>query len=128
MWTFRKKQPTTDGPIAATPQPAKSVATGTTRSGVTAERGVLIAPYLTEHASVLADRGQYTFLVHRGAEKTAIARAITARYGVHPVRVATIRVRGKVVRTGRTTGRRSDRKKAIVTLRAGEKIPFGVKT
>ena len=43
---------------------------------------------------------------------------------LHDVLVATIRVLGKTKRMGRTQGKRSDYKKAIVTLKAGESIEF----
>ena len=89
---------------------------------------MLVRPHLTEKSSVLAERRQYTFLVTPDAEKVSIARDVAARYGVHPVRVAIIRLPGKRVRSGKITGQRSGIKKAIVTVRKGEKIPFGVKT
>lgn len=92
-----------------------------------AERSVLVRPHLTEKSSILAERGQYTFIVTPGAEKVSVARAVAARYGVHPIHVAMVRIPGKRVRYGKTEGRRSDIKKAIVMLRPGEKIPFGVK-
>ena len=89
---------------------------------------VLIRPHLTEKSSVLAERGRYTFLVSADAEKTSIARAVAERYGVHPTRVGIVHLPGKEVRYGKTVGRRSVIRKAIVTLRSGETIPFGVKT
>lgn len=89
---------------------------------------VLIRPHLTEKSSVLAERGRYTFLVTPGAEKTSIARAVAERYGVHPTRVGIVNLPGKDIRYGKTVGRRSVVRKAIVTLRSGETIPFGVKT
>jgi len=96
------------------------------RTGASAR--VLIAPYLTEKTSALAERHQYTFLVTDHAEKRSIARAVAERYRVRPIRVAIVRISGKTVRYGRTTGRRSGVKKAIVTLPADQHIPFGVKT
>lgn len=93
-----------------------------------ADRAVLIAPYLTEKSSVLAEIRQYTFLVRPDAEKVTVSRAIAQRYGVHPTRVRIVRTHGKLVQVGRTVGHRSGIKKAIVTLREGETIPFGVKT
>ena len=88
---------------------------------------MLLEPYLTEKSSRLAELGQYTFLVHPHAEKVQIARAVAAKYQVHPRRVAIVRTPGKLVRYGKTQGRRSDVKKAIITLTKGERIPFGVK-
>lgn len=89
---------------------------------------VLIRPHLTEKSSVLAERGRYTFLVTADAVKTSVAQAVAARYGVHPTSVAIVHLPGKEVRYGKTIGRRSVTRKAIVTLRSGESIPFGVKT
>ncbi|MDO8425400.1 MAG: 50S ribosomal protein L23 [bacterium] len=108
-------------PAVSVPAPAV-----TGRGG--ASYSVLLEPYLTEKSSILAERGQYTFLVHLKAEKIQIARAITERYQVHPVRVWVLRTPGKHVRHGRTTGWRSGVKKAIVTLADGETMPFGVRT
>lgn len=93
-----------------------------------AAAGIILAPYLTEKSSRLAGIGQYTFLVARNAEKVAIARAVAARYGVHPVHVTVVNVPGKAVRYGKIPGRRSAMKKAIVSVKTGEKIPFGVKS
>lgn len=106
----------------------KKTTTATDRSGSTSTgTRVLVRPHLTEKSSILAERGQYTFVVMSGAEKVSIARAIAARYGVHPIRVAIVRIPGKRVRYGKTEGWRSPVKKAIVTLKTGEKIPFGAK-
>lgn len=91
-------------------------------------RSVLIRPHLTEKSSVLAEQGRYTFLIAPDAEKVIVARAVAERYGVHPVRVAIVHLPGKSVRYGKAIGRRSPVRKAIITLRTGEKIPFGVKT
>ncbi|MFH1430559.1 MAG: 50S ribosomal protein L23 [Candidatus Uhrbacteria bacterium] len=98
------------------------------RAASGAERDLLIEPYLTEKSSTLAELGQYTFLVRNDAEKVAIMRAIAQRYGVHPEQVRIIRTSGRAVRYGRSVGRRSGTKKAIVRLRAGETLPFGART
>ena len=100
---------------------------GSVREGGVPTGRIIIAPHLTEKASMLAERGQYTFLVARNAEKVAIARAIAAQYAVHPTHVNIVRIAGKRVRFGNREGQRADSKKAIVTLRKGEKIPFGVR-
>jgi large subunit ribosomal protein L23 len=101
-------------------------ASGARASAPTAH-ALLVRPHLTEKASRLAELGQYTFIVSPDAEKVSVARAVAARYGVHPTRVSMIRIPGKIVRYGKTVGRRSAVKKAIVSVRKGEKIPFGVK-
>lgn len=98
------------------------------RASGEAPTSLLIRPYLTEKSSRLAELGQYTFLVVQDAEKVSIAREVARRYQVHPVGVSIVRIPGKIVRHGKTSGRRSALKKAIITVRAGEKIPFGVKS
>lgn len=92
------------------------------------DRNILLEPYLTEKSSIRASHGQYTFLVRPDAEKVTIARAIAQRFHVHPTRVRIVRSPGKVVRYGKTVGQRSGIKKAIITLRTGETMPFGMKT
>ena len=89
---------------------------------------ILVRPYLTEKSARLAELGQYTFEIAPHAEKVEIARAVAARYGVHPTHVTTVRLPGKTVRSGKTQGHRAGVRKAIVTVRKGEKIPFGVKS
>jgi large subunit ribosomal protein L23 len=79
---------------------------------------------LTEKASKLSSElGQYTFEVFRYANKHAIAQAVeqTFKVTVRRVNVMTIRGKNKKSRTGRPTVG-SDYKKAIVTLKAGDKI------
>lgn len=79
---------------------------------------------LTEKASKLSSElGQYTFEVFRYANKHAIAEAVekTFKVTVRRVNVMTIRGKNKKSRTGRPSVT-SDFKKAIVTLKAGDKI------
>jgi large subunit ribosomal protein L23 len=90
--------------------------------------GVLLEPYLTEKSSTLAEGGTYTFLVARGTEKIQIARAIHERYGVAPAHVRIVNLPGKHVRFGKTSGWRAGRRKALIRLKAGDAIPFGVRT
>lgn len=83
---------------------------------------VLLRPMLSEKTTGQEAQGQYTFVVERGATKDAIKQAVKDVYGVSPSRVNVIHVDGKLKRFGRFTGRRSDFKKAIVTLPKGQKI------
>ncbi|MDO8622350.1 MAG: 50S ribosomal protein L23 [bacterium] len=131
LWSRKGQTPTDDR--GASPRPVAAAAPVTSAARTTPRRkstghAVLIRPHLTEKSSVLAERGRYTFLVTADAEKTSIARAVAERYGVHPTRVGIVHLPGKEVRYGRTVGRRSVVRKAIVTLRSGESIPFGVKS
>ena len=68
--------------------------------------------------------GKYTFRVALTANKVQIRQAIEKIFNVKVDKVATMRVLGKTKRMGRTQGKRSDWKKAIVTLKAGQTIEF----
>ncbi len=79
---------------------------------------------LTEKSNLLsAELGQYTFEVAIGATKPAIAQAVEKAFKVTVTRVNTLNYRGKNKRSrqGRPSTT-SDFKKAIVTLKAGDKI------
>ena len=83
---------------------------------------VLIRPIITEKTTLLMQENKYTFQVPLNANKEEIRKAVESIFNVKVEKVATIRVLGKTKRMGRTMGKRSDYKKAIVTLKAGESI------
>ena len=83
---------------------------------------VLIRPIITEKTTLLMQENKYTFQVPLAANKVEIRKAVESIFNVKVEKVATIRVLGKTKRMGRTMGKRSDYKKAIVTLKAGESI------
>ena len=83
---------------------------------------VLIRPIITEKTTLLMQENKYTFQVPLNAKKVEIRKAVESIFNVKVEKVATIRVLGKTKRMGRTMGKRSDYKKAIVTLKAGETI------
>jgi large subunit ribosomal protein L23 len=90
---------------------------------------ILIKPLITEKADSLSERlNQYTFLVHRRANKIEIKKAVESMYKVTVEAVNTLVMPGKVknrsTRTGLIQGRKSSYKKAIVTLAEGEEIDF----
>jgi large subunit ribosomal protein L23 len=92
-------------------------------------RDVIIAPRITEKSMAGALGQQYTFVVHPDATKTQIRHAIEEIFSVDVTKVNTVNVRGKArnfQRRGvRTHGKQSDFKKAIVTLKPGQKIELG---
>ena len=92
-------------------------------------RDVILSPRITEKAMGNALGTQYTFTVHPDATKTQIRHAVEEIFKVNVLKVNTANVRGKVKnfsrRRARTTGRQSDFKKAIVTLKSGQKIELG---
>lgn len=82
----------------------------------------LVKPLVTEKITYLQSEGQYGFEVRPEANKSEIKKAIEAIYDVHVTKVRMINCAGKQVRYGRMSGQRKDRKKAIVTLKKGERI------
>jgi len=83
---------------------------------------ILIKPLVTEKATNLGAFNKYVFAVSPQANKIEIARAIEEIYGIKPVSVNIIKVKGKTIRSGRTFGRRKDWKKAVIALPAGKTI------
>jgi large subunit ribosomal protein L23 len=93
-------------------------------------RRTVIRPVVTEKSIRRTAKSQYTFAVSSAADKRAIAEAIEKVFKVKVLRVNTQRIEGKrkhdMRRRGRRPGvKRSDWKKAIVTLREGDKIELG---
>ena len=88
--------------------------------------GILKRPIVTEKMTELQDKGFYAFEVDLHANKISIAQAVEKKFNVSVVSVRTIRHKGKaksqMTRKGRFAGRTSMWKKAIVRLKAGEKI------
>ena len=91
-------------------------------------RDIIFEPVVSEKTYDLIERSNtYTFLVDRRSNKEEIRDAITSIFEVDVIRVNTIIRKGKVKRTGYVTGRRSDTKRALVTLVEGDAIDiFGV--
>jgi len=86
------------------------------------ENSPIIRTHVTEKAMRGEGQGVYTFVVAAHATKIDIKRAVKETYGVSPKSVRVIWTEGKQSRLGRRRGRRSDSKKAIVTLPKGETI------
>ena len=82
----------------------------------------LIRPIITEKVSFLGMYNQYVFEVSAKTNKVEIKKSIKSLYGISPIKVNIINVRGKVTRHGRTTGKRKNWKKVIITLKQGDKI------
>jgi large subunit ribosomal protein L23 len=86
---------------------------------------VLLAPLLTEKGTVLKEKdNKVVFRVARDANKIEIKKAVEEILKVKVDRVTTINYKGKKKRLGRFEGKRPDWKKAIVTLKEGEKLDF----
>jgi large subunit ribosomal protein L23 len=86
---------------------------------------VLLAPLLTEKGTVLKEKdNKVVFRVARDANKIEIKKAVEEILKVKVDRVTTINYKGKKKRLGKFEGKRPDWKKAIVTLKEGEKLDF----
>lgn len=83
---------------------------------------ILVKPLITEKATTLVSLNKYAFQVAKTADKKDIKRAIKALYGFAPLDVNIINARGKRVTYGRIRGKKSNWKKAIVTMKAGDKL------
>lgn len=86
---------------------------------------VLLGPHISEKASVVADEhGQYVFKVAKSATKLEIKKAVEQLFEVAVLSVRTVVVKGKTKRTRHGMGKRSDWKKAYVSLEQGQEIDF----
>jgi len=84
--------------------------------------GIIKAPHLTEKTSNAAAENKYMFVVASGANKVDIRRAIEDRYKVAVEKINVVNTIAKERRRGRITGWKPGFKKAIVTLKEGQKI------
>jgi large subunit ribosomal protein L23 len=83
---------------------------------------VILAPHITEKATMGSAHNQVTFKVALGATKPQIKAAVEALFKVTVDGVNTTRVKGKIKRFKGRLGQRSDFKKAVITLAAGQTI------
>ena len=85
-------------------------------------RQILIAPVVSEKSYSLIEENKYSFRVHDRAHKTQIRQAVEELFDVKVVGVNVIKVQPKPKRRGAIKGTRPGWKKAIVELKAGDKI------
>ena len=84
---------------------------------------VLVSPLLTEKLTAMREsNNKVGFVVRGNANRIEIKRAVESALKVRVERVHVMNVPGKMKRLGRFAGKRSDWKKAIVTLKEGEKL------
>lgn len=92
---------------------------------MTLQYDIIIRPVVTEKTNIQKEAAnQVTFEVDRKANRIEVRRAIERIFNVRVANVRTMQVRGKFKRRGRVLGKRRDWKKAIVTLRPGQRIEF----
>ena len=88
--------------------------------------GIIFRPIVTEKMTKVQDKGLYAFEVDSKSNKIDIARAVEKRWNVKVMNVRTMNYKGKsksqMTKRGRFAGKTSHFKKAIVTLKVGDKI------
>jgi len=82
----------------------------------------ILSPVITEKSTLLSEQNKVVFKVADDASKDEIAAAVEALFNVKVTKVNTVVTKGKTKRFRGIKGRRSDVKKAIVTLQEGQSI------
>jgi large subunit ribosomal protein L23 len=87
-------------------------------------RDVILRPVVSEKSYALLDSNAYTFLVHPDANKIEIRQAVESIFNVKVAKVNTLNRPGKRRRNRKsfTYGKRSDTKRAVITLVEGDRI------
>ena len=83
---------------------------------------VVLAPHITEKSTMLSEHNAVVFKVANAASKPEIKAAVEALFGVNVTNVNTIVTKGKTKKWKGQPYKRSDAKKAIVTLAEGQSI------
>lgn len=96
--------------------------TGKRKAVATRGSRIILGPVVTEKTAHLSENNVIVLKVAKRANKVQIAQEIKALYGIIPSHVATINLRGKKVRFGGVNGKRSDTKKAMITLPKGKSL------
>lgn len=85
-------------------------------------KSVLVKPVISEKAFILQEAGKYIFHVAPEANKNLVKKEVEKLFKVEVTAVNIVSIPGKLKRVGRIFGRRNDVKKAIVTVKEGQKI------
>ena len=83
---------------------------------------VILSPSITEKSTMVSEHNQVVFNVRRNATKPQIRAAVEQLFNVKVKAVNTLNRRGKIKRFKGILGKRSDMKKAVVTLEDGQSI------
>lgn len=83
---------------------------------------IVLTPKISEKAIYLAERGIYIFEVPTSANKIEVAKAVESQFKVNVTDVNMVIAKGKLKRFKQILGRRQDIKKAMVKVKAGQKI------
>lgn len=90
---------------------------------------VIRRPVVTEKSTLAGEHNKVTFMISPSADKVQVKNAVESIFGVEVAKVNTIKLPGKTKKFRGRAGQRSDRRKAVVTLKAGQMIDLeaGVK-
>ena len=83
---------------------------------------VLIKPTITEKSTLLQESGKYTFRVAKEANKVEVKQAVETNFNVTVLDVNITKLKGKQKRYGPRFSKMPDVKKAVVTLKSGDRI------
>ncbi|MFA6253986.1 MAG: 50S ribosomal protein L23 [Candidatus Paceibacterota bacterium] len=83
---------------------------------------ILRSPRITEKSTALAERGGYVFVVNEDSTKTSIKRAFVTKYKAVPVKINIVNLPAKKTFKRGIRGSKTGVKKAIVYLKAGDKV------
>jgi large subunit ribosomal protein L23 len=88
--------------------------------------GIIYRPIVTEKITAMEGKQQYAFEVALDANKIEIAKAVSKKFNVTVMKVRTMNYAGKskvqLTRKGRFSGKTAHFKKAVVTIKEGQKI------
>ncbi len=85
---------------------------------------VIIRPRVTEKSGVLSQGGVYTFEISKDANKRMVKKAVSTMYKVSPIKIAIVNTTARKIFVRGRKGTVAGIKKAIVTVKSGEKIDF----
>ena len=86
---------------------------------------IIKKPLFTEKGAKLKETENKVLVeVHRDANKIDIKKAVEEIFKVKVEKISTVTTKGKWKKHGKSIGRRPDRKKAVITLKKGEKLDF----
>ncbi|PKB78461.1 MAG: 50S ribosomal protein L23 [SAR202 cluster bacterium Io17-Chloro-G9] len=83
---------------------------------------VLLRPTITEKSTLLQESGKYTFRIAKEANKVEVKQAVESNFNVTVLDVNITKLKGKHKRYGPRSTKQPDVKKAVVTLKAGDRI------
>ena len=85
---------------------------------------IIKQPVVTEKTTKISENNQFVFKVQNASSKLDIKKAVEKIFKVKVKSVNTIKIKGKTKVFKGTKGRRSDYKKAIITLKSGETLDY----